>query len=192
MKMNKENISFKKASSAYKSEIFSWLEKPHVKEFWDNSPEHKQDILIFMNGRQEQSPYFGGIFDYWVGLIGDKPFCLIMASQILPTSELPSIWKEYISKTGKTFSIDFMIGNEKYLGKGLGAPTLKAFMNYFQKDIEPETDVFMIDPAAHNLKAIHVYERAGFKKVVEFIRNKINHFLMIKRSLKHSLLIKKS
>jgi hypothetical protein len=46
------NITFKKATLADKETIFSWLAEPHMMEFWDNSQEHKDDILNFMNGRE--------------------------------------------------------------------------------------------------------------------------------------------
>lgn len=29
--------------------------KPHAQEFWDTSQEHKNDILIFIDGRKEPS-----------------------------------------------------------------------------------------------------------------------------------------
>lgn len=41
------NISFEKATLPHKDLIFAWLEKPHVQEFWDNSSEHREDILLF-------------------------------------------------------------------------------------------------------------------------------------------------
>ncbi|WP_083837057.1 hypothetical protein [Rickettsia montanensis] len=42
------NIHFEKANLTHKEIIFNWLEEPHIKEFWDNSQEHKNDILILL------------------------------------------------------------------------------------------------------------------------------------------------
>ena len=172
-------ITFQKASLDYREPILQWLEEPHVKEFWDNSLQHREDILIFMEGRTEPSPYWDGIFDYWVGLIDNEPFCLLMTSEILPAQpDLTEVWKAHLSKTGRTFSIDFMIGNTKYLGRGLGGPTLEAFTLFINQD--KSIDTFLIDPADTNPRAKHVYEKGGFKTVATFFRDSKKHFLMVK------------
>ena len=175
---------FQKASIEFYNQVLQWLEEPHVKEFWDNSSEHKKDIFIFMNGRNEPSPYFGGIFDYWIGFIHDEPFCLLMTSEILST-DIPELWNEHLSKSGRTFTIDFMIGNKKFLGRGLGGITLEAFTK-FVYDRDPSIDTFFIDPAETNPRAKHVYEKGGFKTVGTFLQDfgnnrNIRHFLMIKK-----------
>ena len=182
----KREITFKKAALSEKEHVLQWLQEPHIREFWDNSPEHLADIIIFMNGRKERSVYADGIFDYWIGFIHDEPYCLLMTSEILPTQDnLLEVWKAHLSQKGKTFSIDFMIGNKKYLARGLGAPTLEAFTQFISKEIDPSVDTFFIDPADSNPRAKHVYEKAGFKTVATFHRDfqdrkNVTHFLMVK------------
>ena len=163
------NITFEKATVAHKDTIFQWLDKPHMKEFWDNSVEHRDDIVIFMVGRKEKSPYFDGIFSYWVGLIDKEPYCLILTAEAKMGDEMPAIWAKHLSKTGNTYSLDFGIGNEEYLGKGLAAPTLDTFTKYFQDQIDEKADTFFIDPDDNNPRAQHVYAKAGFKMVGEFV-----------------------
>ena len=113
------NFHFEKATLPYHHTILQWLDANHVKEFWDNTPEHRQDILLFMQGRNEPSPYANGIFTYWIGFADQDPYCLVMTSEMFDDADLPSYYKKCISKTGKTCSIDFMIGNENYFGKDL-------------------------------------------------------------------------
>lgn len=180
-------ITFEKASLKYRESVFEWLDAPHVKEFWDNSQSHRDDILIFMNGRKESSPYFDGMFDYWIGLIDNDPYCLVMTSEILPTqTDLSDLWRNNLSKKGKTFSIDFMIGNQRYFGKGLAAPTLEAFTGFIQAKIDSAIDTFFIDPEESNERAKHVYAKAGFHCIAEFHRDcngekDVKHFLMVKK-----------
>lgn len=85
----------------------------------------------------------------------------------------------------KAWTIDFMIGNEQFLGKGLASKSLQAFAD-FVKTIDAEIKQFLIDPTETNNKAIHVYEKAGFSKVAEFAPDK-GHFL----GMKHFLMLKK-
>lgn len=112
------------------------------------------------------------MFDYWIGLIDDEPYCLIMTSEVLPNQDnLPEVWKAYLSSTGKTFNIDFMIGNKKYLGKGLGGRTLEKFTRFMQEAVDHSIDTFFIDPADSNPRAKHVYEKGGFEAVDVFYRD---------------------
>jgi len=179
------NIRFQKASLDYYKQILQWLDEPHVKEFWDNSIEHRQDIRIFMEGRKDYSPYWDGMFDYWMGFVDGELFCLLMTSLISSTqTDLPESWKAQLSKQGKTFSIDFMIGNKKYLGQGLGGVTLDRFCRFLHEG-DQSIDTFIIDPAVNNPKAKRVYEKAGFNVIETFTRDSPNtknveHFLMVK------------
>jgi len=178
-----DSIRFKKATPAERDAVLGWLEEPHIKEFWDNSPEHREDIIIFMNGRKKPTPYWDGMFDYWVGMINEEPYCLIMTSEVLRV-KTSDVFAKNLPKDGRAFSLDFMIGDPNYVGKGLGATTLEAFTEYFSQQI-PNIHAFMIDPADDNPRAKHVYEKAGFVTVEEFHRDvrqekNVKHFLMVR------------
>lgn len=168
-------LTFKKAILGQRDLIFSWLKKSHVQEFWDNSQEHKNNVLAYLAGSKN-------LFDYWIGYVDAQPYALIMTSDIVPI-ELEN--SHYALKLGKSLSIDIMIGDENYLGKGLGAPTLIAFMDFIRTHIDSSVEIFTIDPAQNNPKAVHVYEKAGFFTLCEITNawgagEYKKHFLMIK------------
>lgn len=162
--LNKNKIRFKKAAVEHKDIIFQWFEEPHMKEFWDNSQEHRNDILNFMHGKKQH--YFYGTTKYWVGFIDDQPFSFILSDQILPIEEeLSDLHRQYLSKEAHTIAIDFGIGNTAFLGKGLAAPTLQAFTEFYKREVDPKADTFFIDPDVNNPRAFRVYEKAGFQMV---------------------------
>lgn len=180
------NIRFERASTSHEAAVANWLTEPHMKEFWDNSPEHFEDIKIFMNGRTVPSPYFGGMNSYWIGLIDDDPYSLIMTHEESDATDPPEYFKPYLSKTGKTIGLDFAIGNPQYFGQGLASPTLIAFMDYFAREIEPNVETYLIDPFINNPRAIHVYQKAGFEIMCEFTQDggyfdQTRGLLMVKR-----------
>lgn len=188
--MNINKFNFEKASAKHQAIIFQWLAEPHMQAFWDNSQEHKDDIINFIEGRKIPSTYFNGIFTYWVGSLSDEPFCFILTAEVKMEEALPLVWKEHLSKTGKTYSLDFGIGNTHFLGKGLAGATLNAFTEFFKKFIDGQTDTFFIDPDNNNPKAKHVYEKAGFKVVGEYQAagkywdfNADKTYLMVKKML---------
>ncbi len=182
-----KSIRFEKASFKHKQALFKWLEEPFVREFWDNSPAHKEDIQNFMNGRKVPSDYFKGQFVYWLGFIDDQPYSLIMTIKEVFDEELPQIIKQHLSKTGSTYALDYMIGNKEFFGRGLGAKTLEDFIAFFQREVDSTADTFFIDPDVNNSRAKHVYEKAGFEYVGDFLvegesvfKGSSSHFLVKK------------
>ena len=161
-------ISFHPLDAQFRGKVIQWLDEPHVREFWDNSPEHRHDIDNFINGRIEPSSYFNGSISYWVGLMDDEPFCFLLTSNLSDDEDLPITHKTFLSKTGNTTTLDFCIGNTDYMGKGLAAKTLKAFMQFYVSEVDSKTDLFFIDPDESNPRAKHVYEKAGFREVAQF------------------------
>jgi RimJ/RimL family protein N-acetyltransferase len=160
------NITFEKASLEHKDLIFRWLSEPHMMEFWDNSQDHKDDILNFIHNRPQHR--YSGTTKYWIGLINDIPYSFILSDVFKEAEDLSDIHKKHMSKSGNTIGIDFSIGNKKYLGQGLAVPTLDAFIRFYKSMVDIGADTFFIDPDENNPRAKHVYAKAGFLAVGEF------------------------
>lgn len=160
------NILFEKANLNHIDTIFQWLAEPHMIEFWDNSKEHKKDILNFIHG--EKQHYFEGTTVYWIGSVETEPYCFILSDIFQENQDLSDLHRKYFSKSGHTIGLDFGIGNKNFLGQGLAVPTLIRFMDFYHDSIDPLADTFFIDPDENNPRAKHVYSKAGFKLVGEF------------------------
>ncbi len=181
------NIHFEKATGAHIDTIFSWLAEPYVMEFWDNTPEHKDDILNFVNGRKEPSNYADGKYSYWIASLNDEPFGMLMTIEETHASPINHEKLVRLSKTGHTYCLDYMIGNSSFFGKGYGAKTLAEFIDYFRANIDSKADTFLIDPESSNPRARYVYIKAGFEHVCDFImegevsgEGKLHHLLIKK------------
>ncbi|WP_028389653.1 GNAT family N-acetyltransferase [Legionella fairfieldensis] len=162
-------IRFENLSLQHIDIVFGWLAEPFVQEFWDNTQSHKDDILNFVNGRKEPSNYCDGKYIYWIASCEGHPFAMLMTIQETVEDHLDDIKLNYLSKTGHTYGIDYMIGNKNYFGKGHGAKTLSEFLDFFRKEFDVSADTFIIDPASDNPKAKNVYMKAGFEHVADFV-----------------------
>lgn len=158
-----KKITFKKAVKKDRSVVRQWLDNPHMKEYWDNSQEMWDNFESYLNGKKI-------LFDYWICLYDQEPYGLIMTSDASEAD--PRTGKQadhlipWVEPEGMTLTIDFAIGEESFLGKGLSSETLKKFA----EAQPPSVEAFLVDPEAKNEKATHVYEKAGFVKVSTFIR----------------------
>jgi RimJ/RimL family protein N-acetyltransferase len=162
------NVCFEKLNHSHLPTVFSWLRQDFVAEFWDNTQAHKDDILHFLEGRKTASTYADGKYVYWVASYKREPFALLMTIQETHTDPIGQEKRSQLSKTGNTYSIDYMIGNHQFLGKGYGEQTLSAFIDYFRISFDSRADTFLMDPAVDNSRAQHVYMKAGFEHVCDF------------------------
>lgn len=189
------NLHFEKANASHIDKIFGWLAQPYVQEFWDNTQGHKDDILNFIDGRIEPSTYADGKYVYWIASDDGHPFAMLMTIQEMPEDHMDDIKLMHLSKTGHTYGIDYMIGDQNYFGKGLGAKTLSEFIDFFRREVEASADIFLIDPASDNPRAKHVYMKAGFDHIADFVMSGDvsgagkEHHLLIKRFLPQVKLI---
>lgn len=163
------NITFEKANFSHLETILKWLAEPHIQEFWDNSKEHKDDIINFVEGRKTASNYADGKYVYWITSFNGEPFAMLMTIEETLDSKINQEKIEHISATGHTYNLEYMIGNTKFFGKGYGAKTLSEFIDYFRQNIDPKADTFLIDPASNNPRAKYIYMKAGFEHVCDFI-----------------------
>jgi RimJ/RimL family protein N-acetyltransferase len=163
------NIHFEKATQKHLDIIYAWLAQDFVAEFWDNTQAHKDDIVNFIEGRKTSSNYANGKYIYWLATCENEPFAMLMAIQETYKDDIGKEKLEHLSKTGHTYGIDYMIGNSKFFGKGYGAETLAKFIDFFRENVDPKADTFLIDPDYNNPRAKHVYIKAGFKHVGDFL-----------------------
>ncbi len=156
-------IHFEKASVHHLDTILGWLAEPHMVAWWDNSEDHKNDILNFVHRRKQH--YFYGTTCYWIGLLNNIPFAFLLSDVLHPEQDLPPLYHQHLNPTARTITLDFGIGNPDFLGQGLASPTLQAFTDFYQKQVDPLAKTFFIDPVVSHAHARHVYAKAGFQEV---------------------------
>lgn len=160
---NEPNLCFKQAKKEYKEIILSWFKEEHVKEFYYGkglqNTLHNLELYcqeINDNGRYK--------FDHWIAFYNSVPFGFLMTSPITGPYNPNDDYKKWYAEGKKTFTLDLLIGAKEFLGRGLAHKMIKKFII----DQFSNADYFIIDPSLSNKKAIHVYEKAGFKKVDTF------------------------
>jgi aminoglycoside 6'-N-acetyltransferase len=136
----------------------TWLNAPHMLEWWGDPEEEFGFIRDMVEGRDTTRPFLilldgepAGYIQYW--FLGhhqnedwtkDNPWLL----------ELPSA----------TVGVDLSIGDPERLSKGIGSAALKAFVALL-RGFGHET--IIIDPDPANVRAVRAYAKAGFRPVPE-------------------------
>lgn len=144
-KVHEESVEFyfKHVKPSQGTLLRQWFQQAHIKEWM-----HGIGLQNTLNGLEK---FFEGKSDttYWIGYDKDIPFAFLITSP-----------------EGKdAITLDLFICDLNYLGKGIAVPMIKEFL---RSHFSHMTRV-LIDPEATNTRAIHVYQKVGFKIVGEFI-----------------------
>ncbi len=154
-------FQFKPVDSAHRDLVHKWLKQPYIAEWFygqglANTIKHLDEFL--QGAAQSQ---------YWLAYDDDHPFAFLITSWIAEDDPLTRWRKE----KGPAITLDMLIGDPNYLGKGYACTLVHEFL---RKEFPQVTEV-LIDPEATNVRAIHVYEKIGFKIVAEFIPSHSPH-----------------
>jgi RimJ/RimL family protein N-acetyltransferase len=134
---------FTPAEFSQRDLLYRWFEQQHIKEWM-----HGVGLQNTLNSLEK---FFLGesTTTYWIGYDKDTPFAFLITSP-----------------EGKdATTLDLFICDPNYLGKGVAVPMIKEFLRSQFSHVKR----VLIDPEATNTRAIHVYQKVGFKIVGEFI-----------------------
>ncbi len=137
------HFRFAAAELSQRSMIHEWLQQKHVAEWL-----HGVGLQNTFNGLED---FFKGTADatYWIAYDQETPFAFLIT----------------FSPEKDVVTLDLFICDLKYLGKGLAVPMIREFLKTHFSHVRR----VLIDPEATNTRAIHVYQKVGFKVVGEFI-----------------------
>ena len=165
-------IKYRQAAASDRQKLYDWFHAPHAQAYWDTSDEMWQNVENYLNGAKE-------IFDYWIGELDSHPFCLVITSD---AHDGEGEGFPFNQPKG-TMTLDFMIGDPQFLGKGLASQALVDFTQIERSNVTG----YVIDPDISHEKATHVYQKAGFKTIGEHTPKEgpfkgIKHCIMFKRA----------
>lgn len=151
------SIHFETLRKDQQEMLNGWFCQDYVAEFWHGVglKNTLETISRFVSGEEK-------LFTLWIAYDRATPFGYLMSSEV--DFKKDQLYAKYLTSESKAITLDLLIGNPSYLGKGLAQKMIRELL--LQK-FSDASDVF-IDPGIHNSKAIHVYEKVGFRKVEEF------------------------
>ncbi len=148
------SFHFEPVKFSQKSLVHQWLKQPHISEWI-----HGVGLQNTLNGLEE---FFQGVSDttYWIGYSDDTPFAFLITSP----------------EGSEATTLDLFICDLNFVGKGLAVQMIQEFLITHFSTMKK----ILIDPEATNSRAIHVYQKAGFKITGKFIASwhPVPHYLM--------------
>jgi len=171
-------FTFKPVSIENRPLIHRWLSQDYIQEWI-----HGEGLKNTLSGLDDFIEHFQQtqtidrsleLTQHWLGYADNIPFVYLLTSNVFESED--SIYAKHKKAGNHTITLDIFIGEPDYLGKGFATPLIKTFLKTHFKDV---SEVF-IDPEQTNQRAIHVYQKAGFQLIDEFIApwHPVPHYLM--------------
>jgi aminoglycoside 6'-N-acetyltransferase-1b len=134
--------------------LHSWLQQPHVLEWWGN-----ENLTILESVREKYLPRIQEPYHVrpLIALRGGHP---IGYCQSYVVCDHGDGWWEGETDRGAR-GCDQFIGDASLLGQGIGTQLVQALLAYIFTD--PAVTKVQTDPAPDNARAIRCYEKAGFR-----------------------------
>jgi aminoglycoside 6'-N-acetyltransferase len=130
--------------------IFEWLSIPHVAQWWRESKDWEE---------------FSDKYTKWIESEEVGPFMVYHEDKPIGYIQWYDVATDPIRKESypeRTYGIDLFIADLAYVGKGYGAVLITQFIKKIVMPLKP--NLIITDPEITNLRAIHVYEKVGFRK----------------------------
>jgi RimJ/RimL family protein N-acetyltransferase len=161
-------FSFAPVREEQRDLLSNWLTQEHIQKWL-----HGEGLRNTLNDL-ENSFKGSSFYRHWIAYYKDIPFGYLITSEI--AKENGDELAQWCQEAGRAITLDLFICDPQFLGKGLAVPMIQDFLiSHFSDAAE-----VLIDPEAANTRAIHVYEKAGFRMIGEFIasRHPVRHYKM--------------
>ena len=159
------HITFEQLRDEHLALLLVWLETPHVKEWWDQDVKYTPSLVkekfgkyIYESKNLDGLPYTTYAYIIYIDQI---PIGYIQFYQGIGSVQDKNL---NIVIPKRLAGCDMFIGDERYIDKGLGPKILIKFLN---EHVDPYFDACLVDPDRSNLRAVKMYEKAGFIKLDE-------------------------
>lgn len=117
--------------------IWHWLQRPHVKQWWDDGQTCLEEVVETFSDEPETVRRF-----------------------ILEMDEAPMGYGQICALGGGRVGIDLFLAHVEWLSKGIGQASLRALLA--EASAQGQAHTATIDPHPDNDRAIACYEKVGF------------------------------
>jgi len=145
-----KTLTLRKINNSDISLLAEWLNKDYILKWYHDTDDWLQEI----NGRNDEFSWI----HHFIVMDEETPVGFCQYYDCYDANDI-EIWYEVI-KRGDTFSIDYLIGNESYLGKGYGKSLVKLLTEtVWQKE---RANQVIVQPDEDNHASNHVLMVNGY------------------------------
>lgn len=167
-------FAFKKLEEKDFNQLFTWLQEPHVKMYWDTEIDYTFEMIY--------DKYYPRLLD------GNTNMFIIKDNDNQVGYIQSYIEKDFLkyNLSEDAVGIDLYIGNINYLNKGYGSQVITDFFENIVF-VDKSVKTVVVDPEIDNIIAQKAYSKAGFKHLKNLFstsENKEQYLMKLVRPIK--------
>lgn len=139
--------------------LHEWLQRDHVRRWWSKHPMYEDVVDEYLPAIEGDDPT-----DLYVIVLGERPVGFIQTYLVDDYSE----WAALVDVGPGAAGVDLFIADAELIGRGIGTEVLRAFTREIVF-ARPATTLCIADPEALNSASIRAFEKAGFRRVRDFV-----------------------
>jgi aminoglycoside 6'-N-acetyltransferase len=139
--------------------MYEWLRREHVRRWWDERESYEDVARHYLPAIEGRKPS-----DLYLILLDGRPVGFIQTYLVADYPDFAAL----VGLGAGVAGVDLFLGEEELTGKGLGTEVLRAFV----RDVvfaEAATTACIADPDVRNTASLRAFEKAGFRRVGEFL-----------------------
>lgn len=139
--------------------VHEWLRRPHVRRWWDEHETYEDVVAHYLPSIEGRRPV-----DLYLILLDERPVGFIQRYLVADHPDTAAL----VGVGAGVAGVDLFVAEEELTGKGLGTEVLRRFV----RDVvfaKPEVTACIADPDVRNAASIRAFEKAGFRRVGEFL-----------------------
>jgi aminoglycoside 6'-N-acetyltransferase len=149
-----EQLSFRPMVREDLAQLHSWLQQPHVAEWWDDASETIEGVEAKYGDRTAG----GSGVTPWITEIDGRPVGFVQWYRVEDEAD----WYPGLAIPPGTVALDIAIGDPAYIGQGHGRRIVLEFVHHVVRTTMPDCPEVWIDPDPRNERAVRAYRAAGF------------------------------
>jgi aminoglycoside 6'-N-acetyltransferase len=148
------HITFRPLTKADFPQFARWLGRPHVQKWWPE-PATVEHV----------AKEYGGCTDgdfmtrVYVVCDGAKPIGILQAFELKSYPD----WAQRLGGPPDAVSIDYLIGEESYIGRGVGAQMIRQFVETVVPEVYPNASAVVTSAELENGASLGALAKAGFE-----------------------------
>jgi RimJ/RimL family protein N-acetyltransferase len=153
------DVRFEPVRAADLPLVHQWLRRPHVEQWWREGETYEEVVEHYLPSIEGRDPT-----RLYLIVLDARPVGFI---QTYLVSDYPE-WETLVRMGVGVAGVDLFIGEPELTGAGLGTAALAQFVREIVF-ATPSTNACVADPDVANRASLRAFEKAGFRRVREFV-----------------------
>jgi aminoglycoside 6'-N-acetyltransferase len=152
-------VEFRRLAAADLPLLHEWLQREHVRRWWKDRETYEEVVEHYLPSVEGRDPT-----DLYLIVVDERPIGFIQTYKVADYPE----YRDLVQVEDGVAGVDLFVADPDLVGRGLGTDVLRHFVDDLVFANE-SVHACIADPDVDNVASLRAFEKAGFRRVREFV-----------------------